>query len=110
MLSQSWNVVRMTTWNMPVRRRLPGTEAPLGGYLKPVSRGQAFIVTDRSQPVAELRPLGPPLSPADARLAAMAALGAITLPSSARLTPLAPVSTGRQLGSDAIRRDREERF
>ena len=82
----------------------------LGSYLKRVSRGQAFIVTDRSQPVAELRPLGPPSSAADARLAAMAALGAITLPSSARLTPLAPVSTGRQLGSDMIRQDRDERF
>ncbi len=82
----------------------------LGSYLKRVSRGQAFIVTDRSEPVAELRPLRPTGSAAGARLAAMAALGAITLPSSARLTPLAPVSTGRQLGSDMIRQDRDERF
>ena len=82
----------------------------LGSYLKRVSRGQAFIVTDRSQPVAELRPLRSTGSAADARLAAMAALGAITLPSSARLSPLAPVSTGRQLGSDMIRQDRDERF
>ena len=82
----------------------------LGSYLKRVSRGQAFIVTDRSQPVAELRPLGPPSSAADARLAAMAAVGALTLPETARLSSISPISSGRRLGSDAIRWDRDERF
>ena len=47
----------------------------LGSYLKRVGRGHSFIVTDRHQPVAELRPLGQAASPVDARLAAMAALG-----------------------------------
>lgn len=82
----------------------------LGSYLKRVSRGQAFIVTDRHEPVAELRPLRSTGSVADVRLAAMAALGAITLPTTTRLSSITPVSAGRRLGSDAIRQDRDERF
>lgn len=31
----------------------------LGSYLKRVGRGHSFIVTDRHQPVAELRPTAP---------------------------------------------------
>lgn len=82
----------------------------LGSYLKRVSRGQAFIVTDRREPVAELRPLCSTGSAADKRLAAMAAAGAISLPTATRLSSVAPVSAGRRRGSDAIREDRDERF
>ena len=82
----------------------------LGRYLQRVRRGHSFIVTDRHEPVAELRPLGHAASPADARLAAMAALGAVTLPSSRRLSAFAPLSSKGALASDLIRRDRDERF
>ena len=82
----------------------------LGRYLKRVGRGHSFIVTDRRQPVAELRPIGPATNPAEARLAAMAAVGAVTLPSSKRLSAFAPLASKGPLGSDVIRRDRDERF
>lgn len=82
----------------------------LGRYLKRVRRGHSFIITDRHEPVAELRPLGQDSSPVDIRLAAMAALGVITLPSSRRLSAFAPLSSKGALASDLIRRDRDERF
>ena len=43
----------------------------------------------------------------DARLSAGAASGAITLPTATLLTSIAPISVGRQLGSDMIRQDRD---
>ena len=82
----------------------------LGRYLKRVGRGHTFIVTDRHEPVAELRPLAQAASPVDARLAAMAALGAVTLPSTRRLSVFAPLSSKGPLASHLIRRDRDERF
>lgn len=81
----------------------------LGAYLKRVGKGHSFIVTDRREPVAELRPLRRAATPAEARLGAMAALGAITMPSATRLSPFAPLTTTGPLASDAIRRDRDER-
>ena len=81
----------------------------LGSYLKRVSRGQAFIVTDRSQPVAELRPLSTS-SPAEARLAVMAALGELTMPSVRRVTLFVPLKVAGSPGAKAIRDDRDERF
>jgi len=82
----------------------------LGSYLKRVGRGHSFIVTDRHQPVAELRPIARAASPAAVRLAAMAALGAITLPTTGRLSAFAPLDSKGTLASDLIRRDRDERF
>ena len=82
----------------------------LGRYLKRVGLGHSFIVTDRHEPVAELRPLGRVASSSDTRLAAMAALGEVTLPSSRRLSAFTPLSSKGLLASDLIRRDRDERF
>ncbi len=80
----------------------------LGRYLNRVRRGQTFVVTDRQEPVALLRPLGEPGSTA-ARLEVLALLGEITLPSRAGLSAFAPlVSTGHP-ASDLIRLDRDER-
>ncbi len=82
----------------------------LGSYLKRVGRGHSFIVTDRHEPVAELRPIARAASPAAVRLAAMAALGAITLPTTRRLSAFAPLDSKGTLAADVIRRDRDERF
>jgi prevent-host-death family protein len=79
----------------------------LGSYLKRVRRGQAFIVTDRREPVAELRPPSTS-SPIEARLAAMAALGGLTMPSAKRVSPFAPLDVAGSPGSRAIRDDRDE--
>lgn len=80
----------------------------LGRYLNRVRRGQTFVVTDRQEPVALLRPLGEPGSTA-ARLEALALLGEITLPSRACLSAFAPVVSIGRPASDLIRIDRDER-
>ena len=82
----------------------------LGSYLKRVGRGHSFIVTDRHEPVAELRPLQGRGSLANTRLSAMAALGALTLPSHSRLSRFSALATAGPLASAMIRRDRDERF
>ncbi len=82
----------------------------LGSYLRRVGRGHSFIVTDRHEPVAELRPLPGCESAADTRLSAMAAVGALTLPSRSRLSPFSPLATTGPLASAMIRRDRDDRF
>ena len=82
----------------------------LGSYLKQVGLGHSFIVTDRHEPVAELRPLRRSGSAAQTRLAVMAALGAVTLPASHRLTAFAALATRGPLASDMVRKDRDERF
>lgn len=82
----------------------------LGVYLRRVGRGQSFIVTDRHYPVAELRPLSATSTPAEARLAAMAAAGGLTLPSRRRLSAFAPLNVTGAPGSAAIRADRDSRY
>jgi len=51
----------------------------LGAYLRQVRAGRTFIVTDRGEPIAELRPL-PAQAALPARLAALASTGTLTLP------------------------------
>ncbi len=68
------------------------------------------IVTDRHEPVAELRPRQGRESLANARLSAMAALGALILPSHSRLSRFSPLATAGPLASALIRRDCDERF
>jgi len=81
----------------------------LGRYLNQVRRGDTIVVTDRSEPVAELRPIGTRGDPASARLAMLATIGGLTLPTRrplARVTP-APVTGGS--GALAVAQDRDER-
>lgn len=81
----------------------------LGRYLNRVRRGDTIIVTDRHEPVAELRPLGESRDPTAARLTALAAVGGITLPTRSipvRFTPV-PLSGGSAVA--AVSADRDER-
>lgn len=80
----------------------------LGGYLQQVRQGRTLVITDRGEPVAELRPLRA-AGTEDARLDQLSALGAIT-----RLEnrPLAPFRAIRGRGpsvSNAIIEDRDDR-
>ena len=80
----------------------------LGGYLRQVRLGRTLVITDRGEPVAELKPLQP-VAGEDATLQRLKALGAVT-----RLEnrPLAPFRPERRRGpsvSDAIVEDRNDR-
>ncbi len=81
----------------------------LGTYLNRVRRGERLIVTDRRQPVAELRRIEAAPASRAGRLAKLAALGCVTLGSQqlARFTPIRV--TGERV-SDTLLREREDRF
>ena len=82
----------------------------LGRYLRLVRRGARLVVTDRGEPIAELRPLETDVSGNDAGIAALEALGVLTRPGKAGLAPFRALrSSGRSL-SAAISEEREDRF
>jgi prevent-host-death family protein len=81
----------------------------LGTYLQRVREGRTLVVTDRGEPVAELRPLASGDS-VDAALRRLAARGAVTLPTAGTLPSFRAVRNRGASLSDAVRRDREDRF
>ena len=94
-----------------MRHKLVGSREPkarLGAYLRRVRQGDSVIVTDRGEPVAELRPISSATG-SKAVLERLAAIGAVTLP----VTPLAPFrpveNRGRSVAG-AVIEDREDRF
>ena len=81
-------------------------KARLGKYLRTVRSGQTLVVTDRGEPIAELRPLRDDM---ERKLAKLRAEGRI----SGRAAPLRPFDPIRAPGvslSDAVLEDRDERF
>jgi prevent-host-death family protein len=80
----------------------------LGSYLQRVREGRTLVVTDRGQPVAELRPV-----PSDASLPALlnrlSTQGTVTLPTIDVLPAFRPIRNRGASISDAVRRDREDR-
>lgn len=95
-----------------MKRNLVGArelKVRLGAHLRRVRQGQTLVVTDRGQPVAELRPVRTDTG-ADAILARLEAAGAVTRPTRRRLAPFRPIeSRGKSLAT-AILEDREGRF
>ncbi len=82
----------------------------LGTYLREVRRGRTLVVTDRGEPIAELRPIGSRISDTDAALAKLKSKGAVTQVEDRPLSPFRQVvARGRSL-SDAIADDRADRF
>jgi prevent-host-death family protein len=80
----------------------------LGRYLRRVRQGHTLVITDRGEPVAELRPLDTAGSPREAALQKLAKGGLITRPtrrSPGRVTPV----RARASASAAIIADRAER-
>ncbi len=82
----------------------------LGTYLSKVRGGTIIIVTDRGEPVAELRPLAVSGSPEEAGLAALRALGVVTRTAKARLTPFRPVRSLGRPASEAVIEGRQDRL
>jgi prevent-host-death family protein len=80
----------------------------LGHYLGRVRRGETLVVTDRNEPVAELRPLAQGDDPAEARLQAMSLLGLVSRGAGGRLAPFEPIAS-KASATDLIRQDRDER-
>ena len=81
----------------------------LGTYLNRVRRGERLIVTDRHQPVAELRRIEATPAFRAGRLARLAALGCVT-PASRQLTRFASIRVTGEPVADTLIRDRADRF
>jgi prevent-host-death family protein len=81
----------------------------LGTYLRRVREGRTVLVTDRGEPIAELRPL-PPDTSLPAALLKLSTTRAVTLPARTAMAPFRPIqSRGRPL-SDVVIEDRKDRF
>jgi prevent-host-death family protein len=93
-------------------RRTVGTrelKTRLGRYIEQVRRGVTLVVTQRGEPVAELRPIDKPIDERS-RLGALRTLGVVTRRSSARLAKFRPIRiTGPGL-SRAVIEGRSERL
>jgi prevent-host-death family protein len=81
----------------------------LGTYLGHVRRGATIVVTERSRPVAELRPI-PPGPGVKGRLDELVALGVLSRPSRRPLGPFRPIRvTGPSLARTIVE-ERGDRF
>jgi len=81
----------------------------LGRYLNRVRRGDTIVVTYRSEPVAELRPIGDSKDPASVTLVKLAATGGLTLPIRRSLVRIGAARLASASGSAAVAADRDER-
>jgi prevent-host-death family protein len=81
----------------------------LGLYLKRVRRGETILVTDRHEPVAELRPLGGSSDPATEAVRRLAARGVVTLPVRTTVSRFEAMRSRGASASAAVSRDRDER-
>jgi prevent-host-death family protein len=81
----------------------------LGTYLQRVREGRTLVVTDRGEPIAELRPLASKdsLPPA---LLKLSTKGAVTLPTRDALQAFRPIRSRGASIADAVAEDREDRF
>lgn len=80
----------------------------LGTYLRRVRRGQRLVITDRGQPVAELRPIGGEAG-IDSALAGLEARGVVARPSRKKLTAFRPIENRGGDLSTAVVEDRDDR-
>ena len=81
----------------------------LGTYLRRVRQGQTLVVTDRGQPVAELRPIAAEAG-IDVILAKLEASGTVTRPTKEHLSPFRPIERRGDSAAVAITEDRDDRF
>jgi prevent-host-death family protein len=81
----------------------------LGTYLRRVRQGHRIVVTDRGQPVAELRPIGGEAG-VQSLLVDLEARGIVARPSRKKLTPFRPIESHGDDLSTAVVEDRADRF
>lgn len=83
----------------------------LGAYLRQVRAGATILVTDRGEPIAELRPLPTASTAEEKRLSELATTGLLTARSRKELTRRkTPVRVKGRPISETISEDREDRF
>lgn len=80
----------------------------LGTYLRRVRAGRTLLVTDRGQPVAEIRPV-PAEVGSDAVLARLEAAGAVARPSRTALPAFRPVVSRGPSVAAAVIEGRDDR-
>jgi prevent-host-death family protein len=92
----------------PARKTVGSRElkARLGAYLRIVRSGKTLIITDRGEPVAELRPLEEAFDRKLERLRAAGRIGG----GSGLVQPFEPIRIEGASVSSAILEDREDRF
>lgn len=81
----------------------------LGTYLRRVRRGHRIVVTDRGQPVAELRPIGGEAG-MHSILVDLEARGLVARPSRKTLAPFRPIENRGDDLLGAVVDDRDDRF
>jgi len=81
----------------------------LGTYLRRVREGRTLVVTDRGEPVAELRPL-PSDGSMPSALLKLSTKGTLTLPTRDRLPAFRPIRSRGASVADAVSEDRKDRF
>jgi prevent-host-death family protein len=81
----------------------------LGQYLNRVRRGETILVTDRGEPVAELRPVNGGTDPLSAAVQKLAARGMVSPPTRSEASDFAPIRLREGSASDAVSADRDER-
>ena len=84
-------------------------KARLGAYLRRVRQGRTLVVTDRGQPIAELRPIETG-SGIDAVLAKLVAAGTVTRTVDKPLSPFRPLQSRGRSAAAAVVEDRDDRF
>ncbi|MBI3493168.1 MAG: type II toxin-antitoxin system prevent-host-death family antitoxin [Acidobacteria bacterium] len=83
----------------------------LGAYLRRVRDGRTLVITDRGEPVAELRPVERHATDTAARLARLAAKGSVTRHDPRPLERFDPIRVSRpRAASRLIDLGREDRF
>ncbi len=82
----------------------------LGGYIRKVRNGLTIVVTERGEPVAELRPLNREAVGEAARLEDLVGIGVLTRQKREPLKRFKPIRSGGRRQSRAIIEDREDRL
>lgn len=82
----------------------------LGGYLRRVRQGTTLVVTDRGEPVAELRPLPAGGSGDEAALAALELSGTVTRTRKGALAAFRAIRGRGAAAATAISEARKDRF
>ena len=82
----------------------------LARYLRQVGRGATSVVSDRGEPVAELKPIPKEAGPDEVRLAELLALGMVTRKSRKKLGKFEPIRASGEPVSETVIEGREDRF
>jgi prevent-host-death family protein len=82
----------------------------LGRYLREVRRGHTIVVTDRGEPVAEIRPIPRARAGDTARLDHLVTLGRLSRGARGPLLPFRPIRHQGPPLADAVAEGREDRF